>query len=164
MPNVSCGTKSRTIEHFWAGDVCDRWWLQRCTAARVVPDHVRQLQWRGAGAFPATRRQAGVLLRLLRDTAGGEPYGADNLPLGKSLDSVTISVVPKNDAIEMDGTVVDALPNTQFKVKLDNGHELLAYTGGKMRKFRIRILLGDRVRVEMSPYDLTRGRISYRYR
>ena len=74
------------------------------------------------------------------------------------------SCVPKNDAIEMDGTVVDALPNTQFKVKLDNGHELLAYTGGKMRKFRIRILLGDRVRVEMSPYDLTRGRISYRYR
>ena len=72
--------------------------------------------------------------------------------------------MPKNDAIEMDGTVVDALPNTQFKVKLDNGHELLAYTGGKMRKFRIRILLGDRVRVEMSPYDLTRGRISYRYR
>jgi translation initiation factor IF-1 len=76
----------------------------------------------------------------------------------------TILIVPKNDAIEMDGTVVDALPNTQFKVKLDNGHELLAYTGGKMRKFRIRILLGDRVRVEMSPYDLTRGRISYRYR
>jgi translation initiation factor IF-1 len=76
----------------------------------------------------------------------------------------SISAVPKNDAIEMDGTVVDALPNTQFKVKLDNGHELLAYTGGKMRKFRIRILLGDRVRVEMSPYDLTRGRISYRYR
>jgi len=72
--------------------------------------------------------------------------------------------LPKNDSIEMDGTVVDALPNTQFKVKLDNGHELLAYTGGKMRKFRIRILLGDRVRVEMSPYDLTRGRISYRYR
>jgi translation initiation factor IF-1 len=75
-----------------------------------------------------------------------------------------IQELPKNDAIEMDGTVVDALPNTQFKVKLDNGHELLAYTGGKMRKFRIRILLGDRVRVEMSPYDLTRGRISYRYR
>lgn len=74
------------------------------------------------------------------------------------------SGVPKNDSIEMDGTVVDALPNTQFKVKLDNDHELLAYTGGKMRKFRIRILLGDRVRVEMSPYDLTRGRISYRYR
>ncbi len=56
--------------------------------------------------------------------------------------------MPKNDAIEMDGTVADALPNTQFKIKLDNGHELLAYTGGKMRKFRIRILLGDRVLVQ----------------
>ena len=62
----------------------------------------------------------------------------------------------------MDGTVVDAMPNTQFKVKLDNGHELLAYTGGKMRKFRIRILPGDRVKLELSPYDLTRGRITYR--
>src|SRR5215472_14515319 len=82
----------------------------------------------------------------------------------RSAPQATLSALPKNDSIEMDGTVVDALPNTQFKVKLDNGHELLAYTGGKMRKFRIRILLGDRVRVEMSPYDLSRGRISYRYR
>ena len=72
--------------------------------------------------------------------------------------------MPKNDAIEVDGLVVEALRNSQYKVQLDNGHELLAYTGGKMRKFRIRILLGDRVRVEMSPYDLTRGRISYRFR
>jgi translation initiation factor IF-1 len=72
--------------------------------------------------------------------------------------------MPKADALEMDGRVVDALRNSQFKVLLDNGHEVLAYTGGKMRRFRIRILLGDRVRVEMSPYDLTRGRVSYRYR
>jgi len=72
--------------------------------------------------------------------------------------------MPKSDALEMDGSVVDALRNSQFKVGLDNGHEVLAYTGGKMRRFRIRILLGDRVRVEMSPYDLTRGRVSYRYR
>jgi translation initiation factor IF-1 len=64
----------------------------------------------------------------------------------------------------MDGRVVDTARNSQFKVLLDNGHEVLAYTGGKMRRFRIRILLGDRVRVEMSPYDLTRGRVSYRYR
>jgi translation initiation factor IF-1 len=63
----------------------------------------------------------------------------------------------------MDGTVVDALPNTQFKVRLDNGHEVLAYVSGKLRRFRIRVLLGDRVRVELSPYDLTRGRITYRY-
>jgi translation initiation factor IF-1 len=72
--------------------------------------------------------------------------------------------MPKGDALEMDGSVVDALRNSQFRVRLDNGHEILAYTGGKMRRFRIRILLGDRVRVEMSPYDLTRGRVSYRYR
>ena len=65
----------------------------------------------------------------------------------------------------MDGTVVDALPNTQFKdIKLDNGHELLAYTCGKMREIPDSHPARDRVRVEMSPYDLTRGRISYRYR
>ena len=72
--------------------------------------------------------------------------------------------MPKNDAVEMDGTVIDTLPNSQFTVRLDNEHELLAYTGGRMRRFRIRILLGDRVKVEMSPYDLSRGRVSYRYR
>ena len=72
--------------------------------------------------------------------------------------------MPKGDAVEMDGTVIDALPNSQFTVRLDNGHELLAYTGGRMRRFRIRILLGDRVQVQMSPYDLSRGRVSYRYR
>ena len=72
--------------------------------------------------------------------------------------------LPKNDAVEMDGTIIDALPNSQFTVRLDNGHELLAYTGGRMRRFRIRILLGDRVKVEMSPYDLSRGRVSYCYR
>jgi translation initiation factor IF-1 len=68
------------------------------------------------------------------------------------------------EKIEMEGTVVEALPNTQFTVELDNGHEVLAYLSGKMRKYYIRILLGDRVRVELSPYDLTRGRITYRYK
>ena len=68
------------------------------------------------------------------------------------------------DKIEVEGTVIEALPDTQFKVRLDNGHEILAYLSGKMRKYYIRILLGDRVRVEMSPYDLTRGRIVYRYK
>jgi len=66
--------------------------------------------------------------------------------------------------IQVEGIVVEALPATQFKVRLDNGHEVLAYLSGKMRKYYIRILLGDRVRVEMSPYDLTRGRIVFRYR
>ena len=68
------------------------------------------------------------------------------------------------EKIEVEGTVVEALPATQFKVRLDNGHEVLAYLSGKMRKYYIRILLGDRVRVEMSPYDLTRGRIVYRHK
>ncbi len=68
------------------------------------------------------------------------------------------------DKIEVEGTVIEALPGTQFKVRLDNGHEILAYLSGKMRKYYIRILLGDRVRVEMSPYDLSRGRITYRYK
>lgn len=66
--------------------------------------------------------------------------------------------------VEVEGTIVEALPNTQFKVRLDNGHEVLAYISGRMRKYYIRILLGDRVRVELSPFDLTRGRIVYRFK
>ncbi len=70
----------------------------------------------------------------------------------------------KEEKIELEGTVVEALPGTQFRVELENGHEVLAYLSGKMRRYYIRILLGDRVRVELSPYDLTRGRITYRYK
>jgi translation initiation factor IF-1 len=70
----------------------------------------------------------------------------------------------KEEKIELEGTVIEALPSTQFTVELDNGHNVLAYLSGKMRKYYIRILLGDRVRVEVSPYDLTRGRIVYRYK
>jgi len=66
--------------------------------------------------------------------------------------------------IEADGTVVEALPSTTFRVQLDSGHEVLAYLCGKMRKHYIRVLLGDRVKMEISPYDLTRGRITYRYK
>jgi translation initiation factor IF-1 len=69
-----------------------------------------------------------------------------------------------NDAIEVEGTVSEVLPNANFRVELDNGHKILAYLSGKMRKFYIRVLEGDRVKVEMSPYDLTRGRITYRYK
>jgi len=69
-----------------------------------------------------------------------------------------------DDKIEMEGIVVEALPNTQFSVELENGHRVLAYLSGKMRKYYIRILLGDKVRVELTPYDLTRGRITYRYK
>jgi translation initiation factor IF-1 len=69
-----------------------------------------------------------------------------------------------DDKIELEGIVVEALPNTQFRVELENGHRVLAYLSGKMRKYYIRILLGDKVRVELTPYDLTRGRITYRYK
>ena len=68
------------------------------------------------------------------------------------------------DAIQMMGTVKEVLPNTTFKVELENGHEVLAYVSGKMRKHYIRILRGDRVSVDLSPYALTRGRITYRYK
>jgi translation initiation factor IF-1 len=70
----------------------------------------------------------------------------------------------QEDKIEVEGTVVEALPNTQFMVELENGHRILAYLSGKMRKYYIRIFLGDKVKVEMSMYDPTRGRITYRYR
>ncbi|MBI1801184.1 MAG: translation initiation factor IF-1 [Chloroflexi bacterium] len=70
----------------------------------------------------------------------------------------------KDDTIEVEGTVVDAMPNAMFKVKLENGHEVLAHISGKIRMNYITILTGDRVQVELSPYDLTRGRITYRYR
>jgi len=72
--------------------------------------------------------------------------------------------VGKEEKIEVEGTVIEALPGTQFRVELDNGHEVLAYLSGKMRRYYIRILLGDRVKLEMSPYDLTRGRIVYRFK
>lgn len=68
------------------------------------------------------------------------------------------------DAIEMEGTVTEVLPNATFRVELENGHNILAYLSGKMRKFYIRVLEGDRVKVEMSPYDLSRGRVTYRYK
>lgn len=69
----------------------------------------------------------------------------------------------KEELIEMRGKVAEVLPDSRYRVVLTNGHELVAYTGGKMRKHRIRILAGDRVNLEMSPYDVTRGRINFRH-
>lgn len=70
----------------------------------------------------------------------------------------------KKDVIETEGTVIEALPDAMFRVKLDSGHTVLAHISGKMRMHYIRILLGDRVTVELSPYDLSRGRITYRFK
>lgn len=69
----------------------------------------------------------------------------------------------KEELIEMNGVVTDVLPDSRFRVKLDNGHELVAYTGGKMRKNHIRILAGDKVTLELSPYDVSNGRITFRH-
>ncbi|HVC37722.1 MAG: translation initiation factor IF-1 [Gammaproteobacteria bacterium] len=70
--------------------------------------------------------------------------------------------MPKEENIEMEGKVIETLPNTTFRVELDNGHVVLAHISGRMRKHYIRILTGDRVTVELTPYDLTKGRITYR--
>ncbi|MCJ7654099.1 MAG: translation initiation factor IF-1 [Dehalococcoidia bacterium] len=72
--------------------------------------------------------------------------------------------MPKKEAIEVEGTVVESLPNASFRVELANGHEVLAHISGKMRRHYIRILPADKVLVELSPYDLKRGRITYRFK
>ena len=98
-----------------------------------------------------SRRGAGVRLCRFtpRKTADREAYSRAN-------------VTTKEEKIEIEGEVVEALPSTMFRVQLDNGHSVLARISGKMRKHYIRILPGDRVKVELSPYDLTRGRITFR--
>jgi translation initiation factor IF-1 len=86
------------------------------------------------------------------------PFRAPSLKLQRKM---PMAVEQK---LEIDGEVTEALPNLLFRVKLENDHELLAHLAGKMRRFRIRVLPGDKVRVEVSPYDLNRGRIVYRYK
>lgn len=70
----------------------------------------------------------------------------------------------KEEVLSFAGVVTEALPNATFRVKLENGHEILAHTSGKMRKFRIRVMVGDKVEIEMTPYDLTKGRIAFRHK
>ena len=70
----------------------------------------------------------------------------------------------KEEVLTFTGTVAEKLPNAMFRVQLENGHEILAHTAGKMRKFRIRVMVGDKVEIEMTPYDLTKGRISFRHK
>jgi translation initiation factor IF-1 len=89
--------------------------------------------------------------------------GYSFLPKGWGADKPG-DLMAKEDLIEFSGTVSELLPNAMFRVKLDNEHEVLAHTSGKMRKNRIRVLAGDRVNVEMTPYDLTKGRITFRFK
>jgi|TARA_B110000305_G_C18954908_1_gene410083 translation initiation factor IF-1 len=67
-----------------------------------------------------------------------------------------------DETIELEGKITDVLPNQTFKVELENGHQVICYTGGKMRRFRIRLVMGDKVKIEMTPYDLDKGRITFR--
>jgi translation initiation factor IF-1 len=75
-----------------------------------------------------------------------------------------VPIAVKEEKVEMEGEIIEALRNRMFRIRLDNGHEMIGYTAGRMKRYRIRMLLGDRVRIELSPYDLDRGRIVYRMR
>lgn len=83
---------------------------------------------------------------------------------GNQIEILGVLLRGKEDVIEIEGKVVETMPNAMFTVELENGHQILATVSGKIRKNYIRILVGDRVTVEMSPYDLTRGRITYRFK
>ena len=100
--------------------------------------------------FP--RREQGASLPASEVQPPGAPSGGPALPK------------PKEDAIVLEGTVIEPLPNAMFRVELENGHKVLAHISGKMRMHYIRILPGDKVQVELTPYDLSRGRITYRYK
>ena len=109
-------------------------------------------RWPGSGSLNEilpSGRYGGIMLRLL-----GRPAPGASLSSPGSM--------AKDDVIEFEGTVSETLPNTMFRVKLENGHEIIAHISGRMRKHYIRILTGDKVKVEMTPYDLTKGRITYR--
>jgi translation initiation factor IF-1 len=114
------------------------------------PGHL-EVRWSGATVASPVGGGAGAL-------ADRPPFDARLLPGGPALPK------PKEDAIVLEGKVTEPLPNAMFRVELDNGHEVLAHISGKMRMHYIRILPGDRVQVELTPYDLTRGRITYRYK
>ena len=105
-----------------------------------------------AGRFPFAR--VGAEITWSHVVAAVPNLAAEEFPLPK----------PKEDAIVLDGTILESLPNAMFRVELDNGHKVLAHISGKMRMNYIRILPGDKVQVELTPYDLTRGRITYRFK
>jgi translation initiation factor IF-1 len=94
------------------------------------------------------------------DCPGG--FSPGRAGLSSAIRPYTRKHMAKDDVIEFEGTVSETLPNTMFRVKLENGHEIIAHISGRMRKNYIRILTGDKVKVEMTPYDLSKGRITYR--
>src|SRR5204863_10142654 len=136
-------------------------------------------QHRGRRLQVALRRRA----RAVRAASGRQGPGSDERRSGSlapargpvaaqaaaGRPSATIArkgdvIADKQEKIEMEGEIIESLRNRMFKIRLDNGHEMLGYTAGRMKRYRIMMLLGDRVRIELSPYDLDRGRIVYRLR
>ena len=103
---------------------------------------------------------------LQAERRSGEPASPASFTLtyAKQLPEVRKELLAAEEPIEIEGTVATVLPGTMFRVRLDNGHEILAHLSGKMRKHFVRLTVGDRVRLEMSPYDLTKARITYRLR
>ena len=127
-------------------------WLGEELAAQEVPERTRIV----SGLPLVGSNSCASVIRWLyaRRRALSIEFSQEEIPLAK----------PKEDAIVMEGTVVEPLPNAMFRVELENGHKVLAHISGKMRMHYIRILPGDRVQVELTPYDLERGRITYRYK
>jgi translation initiation factor IF-1 len=119
----------------------------------------------GAGsASPDESRQALRNLNEDRLRADGDPPGGVRWALEQASTRQRKVPMSKEELLEFPGFVVELLPNATFRVKLENDHEIIAHTAGKMRKNRIRVLAGDKVLVEMTPYDLTKGRITYRFK
>src|SRR5512145_1695542 len=123
---------------------------------------------RGSSRISASRGRPSVTPIMTtgrRKRLNRRPFTFKAIPDTPSLEKATrVPNMTKEDLLEFEGTVSEILPNAMFRVKLDNGHDVLAHTSGKMRKNRIRVLAGDKVNVEMTPYDLTKGRITFRFK
>jgi translation initiation factor IF-1 len=115
---------------------------------------------RRRGIFVRLRRTLSASARSSRRATRFRGPGRD----GRQAARYPPRVATKEEKLEMEGEVMEAFPNGMFKIKLDAGQEVLGYTAGKMRRFRIKIFPGDRVKIELSPYDLTKGRIVYRFK
>lgn len=139
------GSQKRTLLNFWPRAPCLQGFLETATTGQTVFHNT--LERIRPGPTDSVE-QTGPMMH------NSEP----------SQPSQAAFRMPKEDSIEMEGVVVETLPNTTFRVKLDNGHVVLAHISGRMRKNYIRILTGDRVTVQLTPYDLTKGRITYRGR
>ena len=150
-PAVTALWRRRLVFGLCAGSIASRPVTRPSFSVPVVqhPPYPRVL-------IVAVRRRSG------RDPSRPQPRIAGTRILVSSKESPLPK--PKEDAIVLEGTIVESLPNAMFRVELENGHKVLAHISGKMRMHYIRILPGDKVQVELTPYDLTRGRITYRYK